>query len=577
MTQATGNLKVILEGRGPLVIRPAVDHVATGGEGSVYRSGDTVVKIYTDAEKMRRDDMAGKIKLLSALHHPFVVAPLGAVIGPRGEPIGYYMPFAAGEPLPRVFTNDFRMREGFSDQHAAILAEGMREVVRFAHENKAILVDANELSWIARLQGKKNPEPRIIDVDSWAIGRWPATVIMPSIRDWQSKTFDEKSDWFAWGIVTFQVFAGIHPYKGTLASFDRKDLVGRMKAGASVFAPGIRLNQAVRDFSLIPAPLLDWYEATFQQGERTIPPSPLATGAPTATLARVARVVTTASGRLMYDKLFASPSDPAIRVFPCGAVLTASGRLIDLSSKREIGKPLSREGEAVRKEGGWLKSDWKNGSAEFSFVAHDFSEEPLTLTANVYRVIRFENRLFALTDTGLSELILKVFAKPVLSIGNTWGVMQNSTRWYDGVGIQDAMGATYLVAPFGEDACTHVRVRELDGMKPVAAKAGQRFIAVSALDAAGTYQKFEFSMANDYRTYRPWQGTVDSPDLNVAILPKGVCATIVEDGELTIFVPTNGNLNKVSDRKVATDMLLMHWENRVVYIFQGEVWQVRLT
>jgi hypothetical protein len=575
MAQAKSNLKVTLEGRGTLVLRPG-DHIATGGEGSVYRAGDMVVKVYADPARMRRDDMAGKIKLLSGMTHPFVVAPQGLALGQGGEPLGYYMPFVSGEPLTRAFTNDFRTREGFGDRETRQLVDRMRETVRFAHGKQAVLADANELNWLVKLGSQTGPEPRVIDVDSWAVGRWPAQVIMPSIRDWQSQGFGEGTDWFAWGVVTFQVFSGIHPYKGSLDGFKRGDLEGRMRAKASVFMPGIGLNQAVRDFSSIPGPLLNWYEAAFQGSERSEPPSPFQTGAPTARLAPVRRAVATASGMLVYDKLYDGTSDPAIRVFPSGVVMTGQGRLIDLSTKREIGRPISRDGEVIRVEGGWLKADRKQQGGGFSFVSNVYSETDLSVQATLYRVVRSGNRMFAVTDTGLTELVVRLFGKPVLSLGRTWGVMRHALSWFDGIGVQDALGAMYLVAPFGEGSCAHVRVPELDGLKLIAAKAGHRFASVIAADASGAYRKFEFAFDSEYRSYALWQGVTDDPDPNVAILPKGVCATIVDDGELVIFVPANGGMNRAKDRRVTTALALANWEDKVVYIFQGEVWQVRL-
>ncbi len=575
MAQAKSNLKVTLEGRGTLVLRPS-DHIATGGEGSVYRAGGMVVKVYTDPAHMQRDDMAGKIRLLSGLKHPSIVAPHGLALGQSGEPIGYYMPFVPGEPLTRAFTNDFRIREGFGDRETRQLVDRMRETVRFAHGRQAILVDANELNWLVKPGSKNGPEPYVIDVDSWAVGRWPAKVIMPSIRDWQSKGFDEGTDWFAWGVVTFQVFSGIHPYKGSLDGYKRGDLEGRMRAKASVFTPGIGLNQAVRDFSSIPGPLLNWYEAAFQGSERSEPPSPFQTGAPTAKLAPVRRAVATAQGLLVYDKLFDGTGDPAIRVFPSGVVMTKKGRLIDLSTKREIGQPLSRDGEVIRVEGGWLKADWKGGQAEYSFVSNTLSEEAVSVQASVYRVVRSSNRMFAVTDTGLTELTVRLFARPVLSLGRTWGVMRHALRWFDGVGVQDALGAMYLVAPFGTESCAYVRVPELDGLRVIAAKAGHRFVSAIAADVNGMYRKLEFAFDSEYRSYTLWQGVTDDPDPNIAILPKGVCATIVEDGELVIFVPANGQTNKVKDHRITTALALANWEDRVVYVSQGEVWQVRL-
>jgi hypothetical protein len=122
-----------------------------------------------------------------------------------------------------------------------------------------------------------------------------------------------------------------------------------------------------------------------------------------------------------------------------------------------------------------------------------------------------------------------------------------------------------------------VRTKELDGLVPVAAKAGHRFVSVTAVDTLGQYHKLEFSFARDYSTYTLWRGTTDDPDLNVAILPKGVCATVVRDGELVIFVPASGATKPVSDKQVTTTMALFNWNDTVVYIEQGAVWSVRLT
>lgn len=571
------NQQVILEGRGPITIRQN-DYVATGGEGSIYRAGSTVIKLYTDPNKMLQGGIPDKIKLLSGLAHPYIIIPQGLVLSSASVPIGFYMPFADGEPLPRVFTNDFRIREGFGDQDTFKLVDRMREVVKFAHDKGAILIDANEFNWLALLKKKNDPEPRVIDVDSWVIGRMPSKVaIMPSVRDWHTKGFTEQSDWFSWGIVTFQVFAGIHPYKGTLDGFARDDLEKRMKANASVFASGVRLNRAVRDFSSIPNTLRDWYVATFQQGLRTIPPSPFDVGVAKAAITYVAKVLTATSGLLILEKLYGDSLDPVTHVWPCGVVLRNSGILVDLDLKRTIGRLHSKNGEVIKVNQGWLIADWIDSEIVFSFISEgNFQTETLALPLRGYKILRYENRLFLVTDRGLTEVIFKMFGKPILSVDQTWGALVNSTRWFDGVGIQDAMGAMYIIAPFGDRACTHIRVRELDGLRVLAAKAGNRFIIVIAADRSGTYHKFELTLSRDYTSYQIWQGIIDNPDLNIAILPKGVCATIVTDGELVIFVPTSGAVNKISDKHITTDLKLFNWDNKVVYINNGVLWNARL-
>ncbi|HET6747095.1 MAG TPA: hypothetical protein VFH06_03255 [Candidatus Saccharimonadales bacterium] len=401
--------------------------------------------------------------------------------------------------------------------------------------------------------------------------------MMPSIRDWHSKGVGRESDRFALGVVTFQVFAGIHPYKGSLDGYKPNELERRMQNNVSVFTRGVRLNQAVRDFSCIPGPLLGWYEAVFQQGDRSTPPSPYATVGRTARTTRVARIATTSRGSLNYKRLFEVPGDGITRVFHCGVVQTESGKLIDVASQRTLSQSASEVCEVVKADGGWVIAEPGKRSA-FSFV-NEINLVSTSLSVNVEArgLVRYQNRLFAVTDRGLAELTLKQFARPILGVGQQWQTSVNSTRWFDGVGVLDTMGATYLIAPFGADACAQTRVRELDGLHVVAAKAGPRFVSVIVIDAKGEYRKMEFTFDRQYSTsYTVWEGGAESPELNMALLPRGVMATVVRDGQLVVFVPTSGNVTRADDKDVKTDMLLGNWEDQVVYIRDGQLWHVSM-
>jgi hypothetical protein len=586
-----GNIQVILEGRGPVTLRPN-DHVAMGGEGSIYRVSDLVVKMYLDPVKMRQRGTPDKVRKLAALlKHPYIMTPIGLAVTAAGDPVGHYLPYVedppVGHPLSRVFTNDFYQSEGFTDKLASKLVDRMRETVVYAHGCNALLIDPNELNWFA-LAVRKDPEPRIIDVDSWVVGPMPPTVaVMPSIRDWHAKKFGRESDWFSWAVVTFQVYTGIHPYKGTLDGYARTDMEQRMKDNASVFSSGVRLNRAVRDFSCIPAPLLDWYEATFQKGERAQPPSPFDTGVTTPRAAQVLRaVVTGKTGILVFEKLLGYPGDRIVRTFYCGVALLASGRLIDIATKRQIAVVSSTTCEVVKAGRGWLIGNFENrqafrsdsGQATFVYVSEaSLRSEVLQLRMQAHRLIGYENRMFAVGDSGLTEIKSNLFGERLISsAGQTWGIIANSTKWFSGVGVLDIMGAKFVIAPFGENAVAQVPVRELNGIRIITAKAGNRFVSLIGIDKSGDYQKVELTFDREYRTYKAWVGTTDGPELNLAILPKGVCATIVKDGELDIFVPTSGSLTRVEDNQIATTMLLSNWGDRVIYVQDGEVWAVRM-
>lgn len=574
----TKPVKIELENRGVLTLQPK-DYVVSGGEGAIYKpSTDTIIKLYHDTQKMRHDGMPQKLSLLSQINHPFIVNPKGLVYEHQA-PIGYYMKFEEGENLAKVFTTAYRQRENFTDKDAIMLVDGMRTAVKVAHDHKAVLVDANELNWLVA-KNKKTVEPRLIDVDSWKISTWDASVIMLSIRDWHTKGFNEGSDWFSLAVVTFQIFTGIHPYKGGLDGFKTNDIESRMKANKSVFTPGVRLNSAVRDFGCIPVPLLEWYESVFQQGDRTEPPSPKAISNKTPKPAVVKRVVVANNGKglVITEVIYDGVNDTPIQVFPCGIIRMASGQLVDLLTKKAFTKTVQGNCEVISTPYGYLLAEIAaDGNCSFTLLLKDGSAVDLAIMIKAHRFMRYQNRLFVVGTIGLTEVTVRQGAKPMLVTLNTWQILLNSTTWFDGVGLQDALGAVFFVAPFSEKSCVFLRVPELDKKKVVDAKAGTRYIVATTIDnATGLYTRYEFVMDKEYKTYSVTATPVSTPDLNISILPKGVNATIVDDGQLVISVPVNGSVSNVNDSKIESAFILSNWENKVTFTNDKKVFSLAL-
>lgn len=573
----TKNQEITLENRGILILKPA-DHVATGGEGSVYKpSNDTIIKIYSDPQKMQKDGMAAKIGLLKKIQHQFIVAPKGLVYKNQ-HPIGYYMKFEEGIPLARVFTTAYQQRENFTNKDSLSLVDGMKTVVETAHKHNAILVDANELNWLVSRKTKL-AEPRVIDVDSWAISNWKPSVIMPSIRDWHTHGFNEQSDWFSFAVVSFQVFTGIHPYKGMLVGYKPNDIEERMKKNLSVFTQGVRLNAAVRDISKIPGPLLDWYESVFQNGTRVQPPSPYNTTNKTPKAAIVQKTIsTTSSGLLVLDVIFDGKNDIPVQVYSCGVVRFRSGKMVNLTNGKFFNKMFEEQSEVVSTQWGYLVGEInKEKELSFSLVSNDGHVKNLPNILRGTKLVRMFNRLFVVTAQRLSEVTVKKFSEPLLVVQNTWQVLGQSTNWFNGVGVQDAMGASYLIVPFDENACQYVRTPNLDGKRVINAIAGNRYVALAVLEPkTGLYKKYEFVFNKDYTDFQCTITDISTPDLNIAVLPKGVCTTLVDDGKLQIKVPINGVENHVNDTKIDSSFVLYNWENRVLAITGSKVWSVSL-
>jgi hypothetical protein len=567
---------VTLEGRGEVTLRPN-DYVTQGGEGAIYRKDKHIIKLYLDPTKLSGSGQADKVRLLArTFTHPSIVAPQGLVFAKSGEAIGFYMPYVKGEALPPLFTND-RDQRGFTNNSAIVLATKMHEIVEQAHTGKALMIDANELNWLADIRNVSDPTPYIIDVDSWQIDRFKASVIMPSIRDWHSQNFTNETDWFAWGIVTFNLLTGIHPYKGGLDGYKPGELERRMKENASVFHPDIRLNKAVRDFSLIPGPLLDWYQATFAQGVRTKPPLPSKTGKTNVQFGKTLRMVTTATGGLIYRKLFSLTGEKIVSVWPCGVVRTDSGALYEVSSKKKIATTSGGRVAVVARENGWLVVEETVQASLWRFVSRSGTETTLTLPLDSTGVFRSGERLFATTETELVEVILHQFAKPLLTFGSRWQILGQATNWYNGVGVSNVLGAVHLVLPFGEEAVAMVRAPELDDLRVIKATAGSRFVEVVTINKQGDYEAIAFTFTKDYQSYTVTRRPVDSPEQNLTALPKGVTAEIRTDGLLTIGVPQNNVVKEVSDKDISTDMRLSRIGDQVVYLKDSELWSLSMT
>lgn len=246
------------------------DFVAAGGEGRVWIINETAYKVYDDPGRMIP---TAKIKDLSLITDKHVIRPLDTIR--RGkDPIGYTMTAVNNAvPLQRTLTKAYRERTGLTIDRILKRIAQMRETIAHVHSHGILIVDMNELN---ELIDESTDSVFFIDVDSWQTPRFPATAIMDSVRDRQMnhpQDFNEGTDWFSFGILAHQMMRGIHPYRGRLDGFDHKDIDARMKANASVYQDGCRLNRAVYPESIVPPIYLEWFKATFQQGKRVPPPA----------------------------------------------------------------------------------------------------------------------------------------------------------------------------------------------------------------------------------------------------------------------------------------------------------------
>ena len=119
---------------------------------------------------------------------------------------------------------------------------------------------------------KKFKDIYAIDVDSYQTPSFHATALMESVRDRHSpNVFNEGTDWFSFGIISFNMMIGIHPYKGKHDTL--KTLDDRMLKNISVLNKTVSIPPVCYDLKIIPTNYIKWFEAIFEHGKRMSPPT----------------------------------------------------------------------------------------------------------------------------------------------------------------------------------------------------------------------------------------------------------------------------------------------------------------
>lgn len=248
------------------------DYLAEGGEGRIYAKNGLAHKICNKPVDVRK---------MAELHHldaSYIVRPLEFIYDGK-IPIGYTMNLLDTTkvfPLGQLFTKAFKDREHIGNNDVLNLVKHLKEGFQFVHSKQCLIVDANEFNFMVDRSLRFS---YFIDLNSYQTATSNATAIMSSIRDWQSTSFSELTDWFSFGVLTFQMFVGLHPFRsGNHPAVTAKDVEQKLKErclkNLSVLNSSTKypLN-AVQPFSNIPKGYLDWYTAMFEQGKRCVPPN----------------------------------------------------------------------------------------------------------------------------------------------------------------------------------------------------------------------------------------------------------------------------------------------------------------
>jgi len=568
-------MKLYLKGKGKEIDLSQRDLVGSGGQGNVYARGKTAFKVYHDPKDMIP---TGKIQELAAITDPFVVRPQDVLVNAKGAPVGYTTLFVPNAwTLCQLFPPAFRQRENLIPDVTQELVKKLQERIANVHKVGILVVDANEMNFLVDRQFRN---VYAIDVDSYETARYPAPAIMESIRDWNAQKWSVLSDWYSFGILAFQLFVGIHPFKGRYHG-RKVDFKGRLPTDAdddafavtrrrmqqniSVFHSDVGVPGVALPLDTIPAAYRQWFEALFVHGKRCEPPAefgvvivPVAAvrtvtgtalldiselGVFEGTIARVwsdgTHLVVASDKGIWLDGIPTGTKALHCAFTPTAgrAIVFADGKLYNLTDRQEIG-PLPLAAEEVSSYDGRIY---------------------LRTPDRVYEVV--------LTDAG---------SQVIVSTCEVAQTLPHATRLYPGVVVQKLLGTTYVSLLDSAGSAHQVALKELDVYRIVDAKYDNGVLMVIG-ERKGQYDRLVFRFDCGGYDVRVVVG-IALAGLNFVTLDSGVCVCLNEDEKLEMFRTTRGTtaIKYVEDSVLSGDMRLAKIGGTLLFHRNGRVYKMRM-
>lgn len=518
---------IIVEGMGKITLADN-DFLTSGGQADIYVKGDTVFKIYLDASKMIPTRKIEELQSISDLN---VLKPEHIIYDAKNKPIGYTMEYKKNtHPVCKLFTKAFKDRNNVSNDMVNDFLEKMMATINNVHNAHCLIVDLNELNVLSSAKFKT---PYFIDVDSYETPNYKADAIMESIRDRTIKNqqWNVNSDWYSFAILAFQMWIGIHPYKGGHPQYGPGDWQLRMEKGASVFDKGVTLPKACNDFNVIPPPFLEWFKTLFVKNQRCPPPSfsdinnlVIPVSAPT-----IQHIISA-----MFDvaNILEIPEN-ITSVFNFMGVNYLAGTYRLYKDKAPLPIDISGNDNVMFCESGDVSpvvALLKDNKITFSMdsgvkLGEIMAKGMMYRNSCVYSIFNGN-----ITENSFSRLGGRIVHMPRYA----GGVLDNATQVFDGVMFQNLLGKIHITFPYEKGKMCIMHIKELDGRRLLDA-ACRGNICIVMTEKKGIYTRFYLTFNQLFNQYSIRQeDNVPYSGINMALMPNGICV-LANDANVEIF------------------------------------------
>ena len=556
--------RYIVQGKGEIRFGKN-DFKARGGEGSIYVKGSNAYKIYSDPA---RTIQPAKIAELSLLSLPNIIRPLDLLLNGKNQPVGYSMRHVGqAHALCQLFPKAFRQRHNLTPDLTLKLVGRLQEGVSHVHSKGILIVDLNELNFLVATNFR---EIFFIDVDSYQTPSFPATVLMESVRDRHAHGFSVNSDWFSFAVVSFQMFVGVHPFKGSYPPMQQlpDKLDARMRGNISVLHKGVSVPMSALPFTVIPQVYLDWYRAVFEEGKRLPPPADVQ--AVITLQAPSPRAIQGSAFVITELREFDGP------VLFHNGIVTITEQSVYFEGKKYPKPPFDVKVVVTPRQRHVIAAFMDAEGLRFrdlttgEDIVTEVKGEEVTIN-NGQLFIKQAESIFAIDFVELPKRMLV----GVKLIAN---VMMRATRMFEGVAIQNLLGANYASILLSPGESYQVYLPELNSIQVLDARLERTVLIVVAV-IEGRYDKLIYRFSSDFSRYDlRFVRDVTTTSIDFTVIDSGIVLHLLDENRLEVFSRhmATSNVRLVDDPALEDDVRLFHSGSQALMARENKLYRIKL-